>query len=117
MRVRVYVKDAAGHDLHTHEADGAELTGLGGQHVVPGMGLGRDCPGFINELYVLRDGESVRVPGKEGAPLRIVFWTQRQSIWTGKWKWLVGKTTPRSEVDGLRARAFPPTVILPQVQD
>lgn len=105
-RLIVYVKDEAGQDMPHASAFERRLIELGAWHQTPGLGLGRECPGFINRLeFATEEGSSMGFITNEGKPLRISLY--RPGTGTVGNYWLVAPNMPRGEVDRLRSLSWP----------
>jgi hypothetical protein len=106
-RAFVYFYDEDGDERDDLAAHAQALLSLSGEHKTPGLGIGRECHGFVN-LVTVRDAAAhlmpVEVHPSQARPLRLKVWAPDAAP---RWLWLVHPSTPRSEVDRLRELMWP----------
>lgn len=99
----VYFKDEAGVD-HRHAATGMRLIERPSWLETPGLGLGRECPGFMVRMKVWSKLQQIEVEVRVTQPLRVkIYHPDRPEIWY----WIVPQGTTRQDVDRLRGRMWP----------
>lgn len=122
--IKIYLADEHGWDLPEMPGHGQLLLALGAWHQTPGMGLGRECRGFVNHIAfgevssaTLRPWSSsyflVAGSGMPPVPtlrVRLARVGNRGSLAE---YWLVPKGTDSGEVRRLRDRMWPSVELPP----